>query len=735
MTTDAPRGKPTPTGFLPAIREVGAGIVAACLALPLCVSAGVLVYAPLGSEFASRGAQAGLMCAVIGGIVAALVRRSSFIMSFPTTPIALVQASIGASVLASIDGDVAAAIAAMPVLVVMVGLWQILFGATGLSRIIKFTPYPVVAGFVSGVGLLIAIHQVPPFFGAASFSALASDIVTWQLSRPLVPLFGAALVLAMLAIGRWAPSAPNLLIGLVGGYLIYHGLTTVDPGIDLGPIIGTAAVTGLTNWPFFDPGLLTQVLFDMGAVSLLIFGSLTLALLGTFDTFFAMRSAQHLADIPVAPRRDIIGQGVGNLAAALSGGLAISTSLSVSTANFKAGGRTRLSTLCAAIVLGAGVLLLSDVIFSLPVVLLAAILLVASFRVFDQWTVVMLRDAFSAEAREDRHRARFNLAIVLAVLLATVFGQPVIGASVGVALSCVIFITQMSRPIIGKHFDGSGARSKRVRSRRELEALQGAAAEIALLELQGVLFFGNADNLSIELRRVADTATIIILDMRRVADIDASGVTALQHLAAKLRSEGKVLVACRAGAKYARVTEAALGAEPGLFPARDQALEWAEERVLSRLTGDRAANEVALQDCDLAQRLTPAQIGVLQAHVRAEAYPQAAMLCRVGDASDQLWIVSRGSVGIRVPAGNADIRLASLGPGCSVGEMGLLDKRSRSADVFAETAVDAYVMTARDFDVILNDHPAIGQVILANIARQLAQRLRVTSEDLRLADQ
>ena len=88
-----------------------------------------------------------------GGAVAAIVRRSSFIVTFPTTPVALIQASIAASIVAGVHGDIQAALIALPIMVLLTGLWQIVFGLSGLGRVIKFTPYPVFAGFVTGVGI------------------------------------------------------------------------------------------------------------------------------------------------------------------------------------------------------------------------------------------------------------------------------------------------------------------------------------------------------------------------------------------------------------------------------------------------------------------------------------------------------------------------------------------------------------------------------------------------------
>ena len=151
-------------------------------------------------------------------------------------------------------------------------------------------------------------------------------------------------------------------------------------------------------------------------------------------------------------------------------------------------------------------------------------------------------------------------------------------------------------------------------------------------------------------------------------------------------------------------------------------------------TGGHSVFQQDLAQADLTQGMPPADIDILKRHLTAISYPAGTALCHAGDPSDRLWILTRGTVSIRVSGPTGDRRLASLAPGCSVGEMGLLEHQPRSADVVADDDVEAFMLTGLQFEALLRDHPRVGQAILTNIARQLAQRLRVTSEDLRLAD-
>jgi CRP-like cAMP-binding protein len=210
----------------------------------------------------------------------------------------------------------------------------------------------------------------------------------------------------------------------------------------------------------------------------------------------------------------------------------------------------------------------------------------------------------------------------------------------------------------------------------------------------------------------------------------------LQQIAARCRAKGKALLVSAANPAYVRVVETAVaGRDTALFPSLDAALEWSENRLIERAERCGAAGlELPLEETDLARDLAAGDLDVLKRHLTSAHYAAGEALCRAGDAADRIWIIRRGSVSVRLAGSNSQLRLASLAPGCSVGEMGLLDHRPRSADVIADEEVEAYLLTKDAFDAILREHPHVGQAMLSNIARQLAQRLRLTSEDLRLAE-
>src|SRR5215470_3996009 len=178
-------------------REVVVGLSVALTILGTCLAAGVLVFGALGPDYVKLGAAAGVYGAIFGGACAALAARSSFILWTPQTTIGLVQASLAASLMASphFVADRSAAEIALVICVALTGILQILFGLAGLARIIKYTPHPVLAGFMNGVSVSILLSQLKQFIPVEKW--LSGD--AFLLTRP----FMFAFVLALAAFVFW----------------------------------------------------------------------------------------------------------------------------------------------------------------------------------------------------------------------------------------------------------------------------------------------------------------------------------------------------------------------------------------------------------------------------------------------------------------------------------------------------------------------------------------------------
>jgi CRP-like cAMP-binding protein len=175
--------------------------------------------------------------------------------------------------------------------------------------------------------------------------------------------------------------------------------------------------------------------------------------------------------------------------------------------------------------------------------------------------------------------------------------------------------------------------------------------------------------------------------------------------------------------------------EPILFDTQDAALEAIESQRLARSSRFASATTSRpLAAMELFGGLTETELDTVRPLLKSATYQPGEPLCRAGDVSDRMWLLSRGSVSVFIPgpSGAPPLRVAARGPGTSFGEMGLIERQTRSATVVADEAVEALMLTRDDFDLLSQRSPVIAAKLFTNIARQLSSHLRVASLELSL---
>jgi sulfate permease, SulP family len=711
-------------------REMMSGFAVAALAIPICAASGVLALGPLGVAYVGLGAVGAILCGAIGGLISALVRSSSFALTTPTTPSALVQASGAAGVVAAAgttNPELAAV--AIPLIVFLAGILQIVFGLLGLGRLVKFVPHPVVSGFVTGIAVLIFLNQFPAALGYQSVPKLLSAMADGNFSR--LPLWGySVMMLGALWLLSWmAPRTPITLLALGFGVGAYHLLRELYPAINLGPTLGRVDVTGLHFGDWLSIINLDALMTNFDALRAVFLCALTLSLVGTLDIVLGLRAAQNLAEIPSSPIRDTVGLGLGNIAAAFAGGVVVSTSVSLLNANYQSGGRSRISTATVAVLLLVLVLILPDATAAIPVCVFPPLLVFLSYRLFDRYTLAVVKDAWRASEPVSLTQARRNALVHFMVLLPTAVSQPAIGVIIGVALSCVVFVIEMSRPVVARAASAKTISSKRARSRTDGAILRQEGERILVLDLQGPMFFGNSEDLAARIKQANDV-DYIILNFRRVSYIDASGVNVLQLIAKRCRTGGKRLLAANSPAQLHTAIVGAVG-HKAFFSDVDLALEWAENSLLE--THDKARQLdglLGVEALDLMQEVQEEQVRIFASYLETASVPAGSYLCREGDMADRIWFLRNGSVSIRVTTAGAERRIGALGAGTTIGEMGVLEGKPRSASVIADEPAELFVLKIDAWRALLAEHRQLGQMFLVHIARDLSDRLRDRSAEL-----
>jgi MFS superfamily sulfate permease-like transporter len=709
---------PRPTWASTIAREAIAGAVSAVTVLSIALAAGLLAYAPLGPEFAARGAAAGLLAAIVGGLATALAAPSSFIMTGPRSNLALVQAGLAVVLLGRepFTSNPTLVLMAVSVCLLLAGVAQIALSLLRLDRIIRFVPHPVLAGFLNGVSLLIALgafHLVVR--GTTSDLGVVSGLG-----------FAAILTTLILYLERRKVRFPPAIAGLLVGTAIFYALRGLVPELPLGPTVGHVAID-LRSMMTLAGGPQDYAALANQAPQILL-SSLIIALVATLDGVLIGRVARNLQPTARSGPRFLVGQGLGNVMAGIVGGTPISGIPGTTVAVFHAGGRTRLVGIASALLLLLLVAGFPGILSGIPLVAVCAGLFANSIRVVDTWSVGLVRHAIRRTGR-NRTIVWKNLAVIVAVMAVTATTSVTAGVVAGVVMSCVIFIVDMSRPLVRRRERGDVVFSRRVRTERDVEILRGSGHRRIVLNLQGVMFFGNTDDLCTEIETLFGEADIILLDFRRVADIDVSAVGALEQAMAKARARKKLLLFCSVPAPHVALfaEESRPAASPALFVDRDTALEWMEETALHE-AGRSEFEEVPLEEVEFLDGLLKSEIEVVRRYLLPMSFPAGTILCRQGEDADYLWILSSGSVSLLLEKadGQPGRRIASLARGTVVGEMTFLAGGTRSETIRADENVTGYMVDRETFDTLLRDHPSLGGKLLANIGRDMARRVRAT---------
>jgi SulP family sulfate permease len=720
-------------------RELLAALNGLPLMLPMAAAAGVIAYGPLGPDYAMRAAVAGLACAATGGLVAALVRGPSGLVMAPTNPFAAAQAGVLGTIMGALGPPNDLQVAALPLLVLLTGLVQVALGAIDAPRLVKFVPYPVISGFVSGIGVLLLLKFAPAILGAASPRQLWDAAFGGPAPNLMLAVFTVLVVGLAFGVRALAPGAPTILIAFLAGIAGYHVAGIYGYAAGLGPTLGADALHQLWTAPFAAAQWLLQaglapLLPNAQAWAAIGLGAVILAVIGLLDTVLATRAAQGIADFPARPRRDMLGLGAGNVVCALVGAVPLSTSASQTRANYHAGGRSRLSVLTLLVALLALLLVFPGAIGAIPLCALPPVIILTGWLIIDPYSASIVRRSF-APPSVTRAQARRNALIHFSVLLPTAMNQPLIGVGVGIVLSCVVFIISMSRPIIRSEQDGRALTSKRIRTRMESEVLANHGTAIVVFDLEGPLFFGNAEDLARAIK-AKEQARVVVLSFRGVTDIDATGLKIIEQAKRMLMLTGRRLVVARVPpAIDAAVREICDTGD--CFRDVDEALEFAENMLIRQQAeaaapGGKRADGALLDvsDFDLCEGASSAQLATLASLLQKESLPAAATLCREGDLADRMWMIRSGAVSVRVGNGVRGLRIAAFGAGTTIGEMAMIEDKPRSASVVVDEPVELYVLTRDAYGTILAEHPDIASVFFQNVSRDLSRRLRVSSADL-----
>ena len=710
------------------------------VALPSSIAFGVLVYTAIAPEYTGIGALAGMLGAAALGIVAPLVSRNGGFITAPCAPAAAVMSGLAAELVATGQFTGERIITLLAITALLSASFQFLYGAVRAGRLIKYIPYQVVSGYLSGVALIIAVGQLPKLLGLPKGESLFHGLIApelWNFSGISV---GLVTIMVMVTAPRLTRKVPGAILGLLSGIIAYFVIAIFNGNLlhlEGNPlVIGPISATG----SFVDAisaragSLLSVRAADIGVVFVT---ALTLSVLLSIDTLKTGVVLDALSRRRHNSNRELIGQGTANAAAFLFGGMPGAGTMGPTLVNFTSGGRTPWSGISEGVFAILAFLLLGQLIAWVPIGALAGILLVVAWRMFDK---NMFRLVLQPATRVD-------FAVIASVVIVAQI-ELIAASVVGIVLAILLFIRDQIRgSVIVNKVDLRGARSKRRRLLEENELLNKGGSEAAVVQLQGNLFFGTTDQLFSELEKDLATLRFLLLDLRRVTSMDFTAAHLFEQMKERLlERNGELLFSGMPSSLPSRqdiehyMATLGLNSSGGIriFETRDSAIEWMEEKVLESAgwVPEEEGPPLMLNEIEVFSDLEPEAVTKLSVAIESESVPAGGVICSQGDTGDQIYFVRRGRVHALLPLeGGKRHHLATFCRGDFFGEMAFLDRQPRSADAVAATATDLYVLSRDRFDAMVKLDPTLGGKVFEQLSFALSKRLRIADTELRVLEE
>ena len=541
--------------------DVFGGITAGIVALPLALAFGVQ---------SGAGPVAGLYGAIVLGIFAATFGGTSSQVSGPTGPMTVVAALV---VIKAIEeyGSLEAGMGFIICIFLLAGVVQILFGVLKLGTYIKYIPYPVVSGFMSGIGGIIILLQIYPFFGQTSPKKVLDVITNIVDVIPIINWEAMIIASSTIAIIYLFPkitkAIPSTLVALISMTIV-----TTFIGLEVA-VIGTIP----SSLPELKIGAIASI--HTSDITLIIELALTLALLGAIDSLLTSVIADNITKTKHHSNRELVGQGIGNIMASCIGGLPGAGATMRTLVNINAGGQTPLSGVIHGVLLLAILLGLGNYAQVIPIPVLAGILITVGVGIIDY-----------KGFRHIKSVPRTDAVVMLIVLGMTMFVDLIQAVAVGLILSSILFMKQMSDQL------GSEVKilpiKENCRQWWKENIPDSIADKIYVKHFPGPIFFGFAPALQAMAESLPDIR-VVIFRMMDVPNIDQTGLYALEEVVLSLEKRNIAVVITGLQKQPYRMLQR-INMVPGLIPENyifdeiEDCIQWLREELRQSAGGEEA---------------------------------------------------------------------------------------------------------------------------------------------------
>ena len=532
--------------------DVFGGITAGVVALPLALAFGVQ---------SGAGPVAGLYGAIAIGIFAAIFGGTSTQVSGPTGPMTVISALVIAKAIEGY-GSLEAGMGFIICIFVLAGIVQILFGLLQLGAYIKYIPYPVVSGFMSGIGGIIILLQIFPFLGQASPKKVLDVITHIPDAIPLINweavLISSSTIAIIYLFPRFTKAVPSTLVALISMTIV-----TASMGLEV-PVIGPIP----TSLPELNLGAIVNI--HATDITLIVELALTLALLGAIDSLLTSVIADNITKTKHHSNRELVGQGIGNIIAGCIGGLPGAGATMRTIVNINAGGQTPLSGVAHGVLLLGTLLGLGNYAQEIPIPVLAGILITVGIGIIDYKGL-----------RHIKSVPRTDAVVMLIVLGMTVFVDLIQAVATGLILSSILFMKQMSDQLSSEVTILPIKENCRQWWKENIP--DSIAEKIYVKHFPGPIFFGFAPALQAMADSLPDVR-VVVFRMMNVPYIDQTGLYVLEEVVLSLEKRNIAVVITGLKNQPYRMLQR-INLVPGLVPENylfdkvEDCIQWLGEKL------------------------------------------------------------------------------------------------------------------------------------------------------------
>ncbi len=716
--------------------DLWGGFAAMLVALPSAIAFGITIFAPLGADFGAKGALAGMLGVTALGLIAATFGGTQRLISAPCAPAAAVLSALTIQMSQAGVGSGAIVMSLFLVALVASGS-QILFGVLKIGQLIKYMPFPVVSGYLSGVGLIIIFSQIPKWLALPKGMNWFDGFQHPELWQTPSLLIGMATAAVMVLAPKISTKVPAVIQGLVAGVLMYWCLAfSAYPELQvlannhfvIGPL--SADLGGLGQ-------AITTPWVSLGQMALphweqVLVPAMTLAVLLSIDTLKTCVVLDALSGTRHNSNKELIGQGLGNLVSTLIGGSPGAGTMGATLVNKASGGETAMSGVFQGLWALLAVLLLTPLIAWIPVAALAALLVVIGVKMIDWHSIELVKSRDTV----------LDFAVIAVVVLVANTMSLIAASGLGVTLAILMFVTeQIHTSTVRRKTYGNKIFSKRIRTQAERELLATEGDKTIVFELQGSLFFGTTDQLYGSIESDIQKAKFVLMDFQRVQSLDVTAGHMIERIQKMMDERDAILILSRLPERLPSgrdlktyVDHIGLLKESNtkVFAEMTDALEWIEDETI-RLHKLEIQNteSLALTDFDLFKDLTASEAKELNETAKHLSFKKGELIYEHGTRGNSLLLIARGQIKLTLPVkGGQHVHLLTLGKGQFFGEMSFLDGHAHSADAYAIEDTELLNIDRESLAHAIGQDQRMMLIIFKKISLAIAERLRHSNAEL-----